>query len=170
MIGPFIDEFFLHPNRFFLHLNKKFLYRNYPYMTTGWRCHPVNFFSNDNRMGVPSGSHFQIKMITGWNLSGSHNPNWKINLFPIWTMRTGWVSSDYHFDLEMRTGWHSHPVVIWKKINNRMEVSSDCHTRTFTVWNFFIRVQKEPIRVQEELVPFIMFGEFFLVLIHSIIS
>jgi len=67
-------------------------------MTTGWRCHPVvNFFSNDNRMGVPSGSHFEIKMITG---------------FSIWIMRTGWVSSGYHFDLEMRTGWHPHPVVI----------------------------------------------------------
>jgi len=31
-------------------------------MTTGWLAHTVvNFFSNDNRMGVPSGSHFQIK-------------------------------------------------------------------------------------------------------------
>ena len=99
------DEFFLHPN-------KKNLYRNYPYMITGWRCHPiVNFFSNDNRMGVPSGSHFQIKMITGWNSSSSHNPNWKINPFSIWTMRTGWVSSGYHVDLEMKTRWHLHPVV-----------------------------------------------------------
>jgi len=35
-------------------------------MTTGWTAHPVvNLFSNDNRMGLPSGSHFQIKMITG---------------------------------------------------------------------------------------------------------
>ena len=142
-------------------------------MTTGWRCHPVvNFFLNDNRMGVPSGSHFQIKMITGWNPSGSHNPNWKINPFSIWTMRTGCVLSSYHFDLEMRIGWHPYPVVIWKKINNRMtplsgyhlkkndnemgvssgcqffsndnrmEVSFVCHTRIFGVSNFFIRLQE----------------------------
>jgi len=29
-------------------------------------------------------------------------------------MRTGWVPSGCHFDLKMRTGWHSHPVVISK--------------------------------------------------------
>jgi len=124
-------------------------------MTTGWRCHPVvNFFSNDNRMEGPSSSHFQIKMITGWNSSSSHSPN--------------------------RTGWHPYPVVIWKKTNNRMTppsgchlnkndnrmtCSSDCqffsndnrmklsssyHIRIIAVWNFFIKVQKEPIKVQEE--------------------
>jgi len=63
-------------------------------------------------MAVSSGSHFQIKMITGSNPSGSHSPNRKINPFSIWTMRTKWVSSGYHFDLKMRTGWHPHPVLI----------------------------------------------------------
>jgi len=51
-------------------------------------------------------------MITGSNPSGSHSPNRKINPFSIWTMRTKWVSSGYHFDLKMRTGWHPHPVLI----------------------------------------------------------
>jgi len=56
-------------------------------MTIGWTVYPVvNFFSNDNRMGVSSGSRFQIKMITRWNPSDSHSPNWKINPFSIWTM------------------------------------------------------------------------------------
>jgi len=128
-------------------------------MTTGWHFHPVvNFFSNDNRMEVPSGSHFQIKMITGWNSSGSHSLNRKRINFSIWTMRTGWVWSGYHFDLEMRTGWHPHPIVIWKKINNRMEVSSGCHIRVIAIWNFFIKVQEEPIRVQEELVQLPPYG------------
>jgi len=39
------------------------------------------------------------------------------------------MSFGYHFDLEIRTGWHSHPVVIWKKINNRMSKPSDCHLK-----------------------------------------
>jgi len=29
-------------------------------------------------------------------------------------MRNGWVPSGSHFDLEMRTGWQPHPVVISK--------------------------------------------------------
>jgi len=95
-------------------------------MTTGWTVHPVvNFFSNDNQMEVSSGSHFQIKMITGWNSSGYHSQNRKRINFSIRT--TGWVSSGYHFDLEIRTGWHPHLVVIWKKINNRMNRPSGCH-------------------------------------------
>jgi len=99
-------------------------------MTTGWPAHPVvNFFSNDNRMGVSSDSHFQIKMITGWNPSGSHSSNRKINSFSILTMTTEWVSSGYHFDLEMKTGWYPYPVVIWKKINNRMSSPSNCHLK-----------------------------------------
>jgi len=99
-------------------------------------------------------------------------------------MRTGWVSSDCHFDLEMRIRWHSirlsfekklttewaaHPVVIWKKIQPdglliwlsiffkwqpdgvaiRFSLIS---IRTIVVLKFFIRVQEDRIRVQEELV------------------
>jgi len=78
-------------------------------------------------MGVSSSSHFQIKIITWWNSSGYHSQNQKRINFSIWTMRTGWVSSGYYFDLEMRIGWHPHPVVIWKEFNNRMNKSSDCH-------------------------------------------
>ena len=33
-------------------------------MITGWSAYPViNFFSNDNRIWVSFGSHFQIKMM-----------------------------------------------------------------------------------------------------------
>jgi len=98
------------------------LYNNRMTLSSG--CHLKKI---DNRMEVSSGSHFQIKMITGWNPSGSHSPNRKQINFSIWIMRTGWVSSGYHFDLEMRTGWHPHPVVIWKKINNRMTPPFGCH-------------------------------------------
>jgi len=137
-------------------------------MTTGWPAHPVvKFFSDDNRIGVSFSSHFQIKTMIRWNSSDSHSPNWKWINFLIWTMRIGWVSSDYHFDLEMRTGWHPYPVVIWKKINNRMcrpsgfqfffkwqpdGASSGSHIRAIVVLKFFIRVQDERIRVQEELI------------------
>ena len=78
--------------------------------------------------------------------------------FSIWTMRTRWVSSGYHFDLEMRTGWHPYPVVIWKRINNWISRSFDCHPVLINFHkgncdiNFFIRVQEEHIRMQEELV------------------
>jgi len=42
-------------------------------MWTGWTCHPIVICKkNDNRMGVPSGCHFQNKMRTGWNSSGCH--------------------------------------------------------------------------------------------------
>ena len=36
--------------------------------------------------------------------------------------------------------------------NNRIEVSSGSHIRAIVVLRFFIRVQEERIRVQEELV------------------
>jgi len=97
-------------------------------MVCSFSCY---FFLNDNRMGVLSGSHFQIKMITGWNSSGSHSPNQKINPFSIWTMRTGWVSSSCQFFFK------------WQPDG----VSSYSYIRAILVLKFFIRVQEERIRV-----------------------
>jgi len=45
-----------------------------------------------------------------------------------------------------------HPVVIFFSNDNRMGVPSGSHIRAIVVLNFFIRVQEERIRVQEELV------------------
>jgi len=44
-------------------------------------------------------------------------------------MRTGYASSGSQFDFVMRTGWHTHPVVIFKKFDNRMRVPSGSHNK-----------------------------------------
>jgi len=40
-----------------------------------------------------------------------------------------------------------HPVVIWKKINNRMSRLSGSHIKTIVVSKFFIKIQEEGIRM-----------------------
>jgi len=52
----------------------------------------------------------------------------------------------------MRTRWSAHPVVNFFSNDNRMEVSYGSHIRVIVILRFFIRVQEDGIRVQEELV------------------
>jgi len=61
--------------------------------SSGWHFFPkwqpdgllfgYQFFWNENRMGVPSSSHFEIKLTTRWNPSGSHTPNRRITPFAV---------------------------------------------------------------------------------------
>jgi len=78
--------------------------------------------------GDVSGSHFQIKMITGWNSSDSHSPNRKINPVVIF--------------FQMTTGWPTHPVVNFFSNDNRMGVLSDFHIRTIVILNFLLGCRK----------------------------
>jgi len=84
---------------------------------------------------------------------------------PISGMRTECASSSFQFDFVMKTGWHPHPVVIFKKFDNRMRVSSGSHVGSVN-WmgipfgcDFFKFFSKLPLQLwqiwlgPEELVP-----------------
>ena len=131
-------------------------------MRTGWHPHPVLISKSKWQ---PDEYAIRLSFLNKMTFFFKWQPDGvAIRLSFYFEMTIGWGVIRFSFYFKMTTGWHTHPIVFFLKYKPN-EIPSSFHffvymNRIVTVveLKFYIGVQKECIRMQEEFVNKVLSG------------